>query len=246
MGLVATSLVLLVTWYRHESAHHDPLIDVRLLGHRQIGLANLGMALFGLGALQNVQVLSLLLQQPPATGVGLGVSATTMGALFTPFILINLVGGPLSGRIAARRGGRQAALIGMTLTAIGWTAIAISHDQLWFVMTMAYIQTLGIAMLFAALANLVVEVAPPDRTSEATGVLSVTRQFAASVGAQVIAFTLATSTVSVAGTASARFPTNAAFTLATSYLALVCTVAVVVTLMLPRRTPSASGAHAAS
>jgi hypothetical protein len=65
-------------------------------------------------------------------------------------------------------------------------------------MAMAYTQTLGIAMLFAALANLVVEVAPPDRTSEATGVLSVTRQFAASVGAQVIAFTLATSTVSVA------------------------------------------------
>ena len=234
LGLAAASLALLAFWYRHEAAHPDPLIDVRLLSHRQIGLANLGMALFGLGALQNTQLLSLLLQQPVESGAGLGVSATQVGALFTPFIIVNLVGGPLSGRIAAKHGGRPAALLGMALAAIGWIALALWHDTLWFVMAMAYLQMLGIAMLFAALPNLVVEIAPPDRTSEATGVLSVTRQFAASIGTQVLAFTLATSTVSVPG-ATAHYPTDDAFTLAMAYIAVVSIVAVFIATRLPKR-----------
>jgi hypothetical protein len=235
LGLFATGLGLFAYWYRHESKHADPLIDVRLIKRRQIGLANLGMALFGLGALQNMQILSILLQQPTWTGVGLGVSATMTGALFFPFILINLVGGPLSGRIAARHGGRTSALIGMCLTAFGWTAIALEHSQLWFVMTMSYVQMMGIATLFAALPNLVVEDVPSDRTSEATGVLSVVRQFAASVGTQVIGYTLATTTVADRTGGIARFPTDDAFTLTIAYVALVCVLSVFVILMLPKR-----------
>ena len=235
LGLLAAGFAVLAYWYRHEWKHADPLIDVRLLQRRQIRLANLGMALFGLGALQSMQILSLLLQQPSWTGVGLGISATMQGMFFVPFIVINLVGGPLSGRLAARHGGRRAALIGMSLTAIGWTALAFEHSQLWFVLAMAYVQTLGIAMLFAALPNLVVEDAPGDRTSEATGVLSVVRQFAASIGTQVIGYTLATSTVIDPSGDGARFPTDAAFTLTFGFVAIVCWLSVAVSSMLPKR-----------
>ena len=235
VSLLVGGLALLAFWYVYESRQADPLIDVRLIRRRQIGLANLGMALFGLGALQNVQVLSILLQQPMWTGVGLGISATMTGALFMPFIIINLIGGPLSGRIAARHGGRRAALIGMGLTAIGWTAIALEHSQLWFVMAMGYVQTLGIAMLFAALPNLVVEDVPSDRTSEATGVLSVVRQFAASIGTQVIGYTLATSTVADRTGGAAQFPTDEAFTLTLGYVAVACVLSVLVVVMLPKR-----------
>jgi MFS family permease len=196
------------------------------------------MALFGLGALQNSQILSLLLQQPAWTGVGLGMSATMTGVLFMPFIVVNLVGGPLSGRIAARHGGRRPALIGTSLTTVGWTAIFVHHSELWFVMVMAYVQTLGIAMLFAALPNLVVEDAPSDRTSEATGVLSVVRQFAASVGTQVIGYTLAIATVADEAGGVARYPTDSAFTLTLAWVAAACVASVLVTLMLPRRTPA--------
>jgi MFS family permease len=237
LGLCAAGLVVLAFWYRYESRHADPLIDVRLLSRRQIGIANLGMALFGLGALQNNQIFSILLQQPTWTGAGFGVTATQTGMLFVPFILINLVGGPLSGRLAARYGGRMPSMLGMCLTAIGWIALAMQHSELWFVMAMAYVQCLGIAMLFAALPNLVVEDAPSDRTSEATGVLSVVRQIAASIGTQVIGFTLATSTVSQAADA-AKFSTDAAFTLTMAFVAGVCVASVFVASMLPKRTPA--------
>jgi hypothetical protein len=123
----------------------------------------------------------------------------------------------------------------MCLTAIGWTALAFEHSQPWFVMAMAYVQTLGIAMLFAALPNLVVEDAPGDRTSEATGVLSVVRQFAASIGTQVVGYTLATSTI--VGRDGAHFPTDAAFTITFGFVAIVCWVSVAVSSMLPKRTP---------
>ena len=97
-------------------------------------------------------------------------------------------------------------------------------------------KTLGIAMLFAALPNLVVEDAPGDRTSEATGVLSVVRQFAASIGTQVVGYTLATSTVVARD--GAHFPTDAAFTITFGFVAIVCWISVAVSLMLPRRIPS--------
>jgi len=235
LGLCAAGVAVLAFWYRYELKHADPLIDVRLLGRRQIGIANLGMALFGLGALQNNQIFSILLQQPAWTGAGFGVTATQTGMLFVPFIVVNMIGGPLSGRLATRYGGRVPALLGMCLTAIGWTALALEHSQLWFVMAMAYTQCLGIAMLFAALPNLVVEDSPSDRTSEATGVLSVVRQVAASIGTQVIGFTLATSTVIEAGSAT-KYSTDAAFTLTMAFVAAVCVASVVVALMLPKRT----------
>jgi MFS family permease len=235
LGLCAAGAAVLAFWYGYELKHADPLIDVRLLGRRQIGVANLGMALFGLGALQNNQIFSILLQQPAWTGAGFGVTATQTGMLFVPFIVVNMIGGPLSGRLATRYGGRVPALMGMCLTAIGWTALALEHSQLWFVMAMAYTQCLGIAMLFAALPNLVVEDAPSDRTSEATGVLSVVRQVAASIGTQVIGFTLATSTVSEAGSAT-KYPTDAAFSLTMVFVAAVCVASVLVALMLPKRT----------
>jgi MFS family permease len=235
LALCAGGLLLLGFWYRYESRHADPLIDVRLLGRRQIGIANLGMALFGLGALQNNQIFSILLQQPAWTGAGFGATATQTGMLFVPFIVVNIVGGPLSGRLAARYGGRVPALMGMCLTAIGWTALALEHSSLWFAMAMAYTQCLGIAMLFAALPNLVVEDAPSDRTSEATGVLSVIRQVAASIGTQVIGYTLATSTVVDRAGGVAKYPTDAAFTLTMAFVAGVCVASVLVASMLPKR-----------
>jgi MFS family permease len=240
LALAGAGLALLAFWYRYEARHPNPLIDVKLLSRKQIGLANLGMALFGLGSLQNTQLLSLLLQQPEWTGVGFGVSATTTGMLFVPFIVVNLVGGPLSGRIAARYGGRISALIGMLMTAVGWIALTVEHDNLWFVTAMAYLQMMGIAMLFAALPNLVMEDAPPERTSEATGVLSVVRQFAASIGTQIVGYTLATSTVADQSGGAARFPTDAAFTLTMGFIAAMCVISVVVALMLPRKPVAAA------
>jgi MFS family permease len=235
LALCVGGLALLAFWYRYESRHPDPLIDVRLLGRRQIGIANLGMALFGLGALQNNQIFSILLQQPVWTGTGFGATATRTGMLFVPFIVVNMIGGPLSGRLAARYGGRVPALIGMCLTAIGWTALALAHSSLSFVMLMAYTQCLGIAMLFAALPNLVVEDAPSDRTSEATGVLSVVRQIAASIGTQVIGYTLATSTVLDQAGGMANYSTDAAFTLTMAFVAGVCVASVLVASLLPKR-----------
>jgi MFS family permease len=235
-GLCAAGIAVLAFWYCYEWKHADPLIDVRLLGRRQIGIANLGMALFGLGALQNNQIFSILLQQPMWTGAGFGATATQTGMLFVPFIAVNMIGGPLSGRLAARYGGRTPAMLGMCLTAIGWTALAMHHSELWFVMAMAYTQCLGIAMLFAALPNLVIEDAPSDRTSEATGVLSVVRQIAASIGTQVIGYTLATSTVSDTTGGAAKYATEAAFTLTLVFVAAVCVASVLAVLMLPKRT----------
>lgn len=95
-------------------------------------------------------------------------------------------------------------------------------------------QMLGIAMMFAALPNLVIEDAPRERTSEATGVLSVIRQFAGSIGTQVIGYTLATSTIADRAGGAPRYSTNEAFTLTLGFVALACVLSVVVITLIPK------------
>jgi len=65
------------------------------------------------------------------------------------------------------------------------------------------------------------------------------RQFAASIGTQVVGHTLATSTVADRAGGAARFPTDEAFTLTMGFIAAMCVISVAVALMLPRRAVAA-------
>src|SRR5690606_41316220 len=65
----------LAAWAASELRAAVPLLDVRLLAHRQVLLVNLGSAVLGLTAFQSMQLWSIVLQQPTATGVGIGLSA---------------------------------------------------------------------------------------------------------------------------------------------------------------------------
>src|SRR5882672_1568983 len=76
VSLLIGGAAVLALWVWHELRTPAPLIDVRLLGQRQLALANLAVVLLALGAMQSGVLLSLLLQQPAWTGVGLGLSAT--------------------------------------------------------------------------------------------------------------------------------------------------------------------------
>ena len=174
-SLLLASAILLVLWVRYELRHPCPLIDVRLLAQPQIALANIAFALIAVGAMQLGLVLFPFLQQPLWTGVGLGLTATLSGIVKLPSNLIAVIGGTWSGAMAARRGARVPMLIGTGLLTASWAALAMYHDSLWFIIGATIVAGLGMSMSYAAVPNLIVEVAPPERTSEATGVSTITR-----------------------------------------------------------------------
>jgi hypothetical protein len=152
-----------------------------------------------------------------------------------PIMALYMCGSPLSGYLATRYCARHAALVGGALVSIGWIAIALKHDNLWFVMGMDYVQALGMAVLYAAIPNLIVEEAPAARVSEATGMLSVIRSVSLGIGSQLVAFALTTTSISVAGKGPGKFPADAAYTLTFGGMALASLLLFAVAYALPRR-----------
>ncbi len=236
LGLLAAGLVLLLLWVRHELKQPNPLIDVRLLANRQIGLANLCFALTAFGSLQSQMILLPLLQQPTWTGVGLGASATLAGSLIGSVALLGIFCASWGGNQAGRRGGRHVLLIGTGVLAATWCVLALHHSSLAFVAGANVFLLFGMTVLYAAVPVLVVEAAPADRISEATGMSSVIRAVGGALGSQAIAFTLASSTISDPAHGPGSYPTGAAYTAALTLVTVTCVLCLIAGWALPRRT----------
>ena len=239
-ALVAGGLVLLAVWVRHELRVSAPLIDVRLLGRRQLALANLGMVLLALGPLQSGLLLSTLLQQPTWTGAGLGLSATVSGLVQAPPMVLAVLIGPGCGALAARRGARAPALLACALLLLGWAGLWLAHGSLPWVAAMALVSGIGLAAIFAAAPMLIVEASPAQRTSETTGVSSVLRHLFNAIGSQVVALTLASATITDAAQGPGRYAAPQALTLALAVVSVLALAACVVTACLPRRASAAA------
>ena len=245
IGLMTASLVTLALWLRHELRTPSPLIDVRLLGQRQLALANIAIVLLALGPLQSGLVMSQLLQQPSWTGVGLGMSATAAGLLLAPPMALSMLVGPGCGALAARRGARLPALWACLFLLAGWGGMALQHASIGFVAVMVIVQGVGMAATYAVVPMLIVEVAPPERTSECTGVSAVLRYVFNAVGSQVVAVMLARVTVSDPAHGPGTYPAPAAFELTLLVIAALCVLSLLVTACLPVRARAANGSFSA-
>lgn len=235
LGLIATGLLASAAWVRHEWRHPQPMIDVRRFAERQVGLAMGLMALFGLGTAQLMLVILLLAQQPAWTGIGLGLTATLAATIKVPASLAGLFGAPWSGHVAARHGARRAALVGSVVICAGWVGVLLQHDAVWLLVAEAFLITLGGSILYAAIPNLIVEVAPADRTSEINGMSHVVRTVGTAIGTQLATLLLASSTVNDAALGSGTHPSPAAYGLTFAFVILCAGTGVLLAMALPRR-----------
>lgn len=238
LGWLGASCLLLALWVWHELRHPEPLIDVRLLAQRQVGLANVCSAVTSMGPFQVMLVTALLLQAPAWTGVGYGLSASLSGIILALPPLVGIVGGPWSGRIATRHGGWRALILGAGLLVAGAVAMAATYHRLAVLLTMFLIVGVACIMMLAAVPNLIIETVPDSRTSESTGLNSVFRQVAYAVGAQVASFLLATATVVSPAGGATKFPSDGAFALAYGYAAGMAVLCLLIALAIPRRRAS--------
>jgi len=111
----------------------------------------------------------------------------------------------------------------------------------------AFFITLGGAITYAAIPNLVVEVAPADRTSEINGMSHVVRTVGTAIGTQVATMFLASSTVTDAAQGQATHPSPDAYLLSFGFIIACAAVSIVVAIALPRAgRVSAAAAYPAS
>lgn len=218
IALMVGGILLLAAWIISELRAKVPLMHVRLLKNREILLVVLCAALLGLTWNQFQQIWSILLQQPVATGAGLGLSASMSGLILQPQTLMALVGGPLAGWLVIRYGIR----LGMTLSAfvlsLCWFAAMVQHNSIPFIVLLMLIMGITSTVLYAMLPIIIARVAPAERTSEVTGMMTVVRGTATGIGAQVVAYLLTVSTTTLPGS-TGNFPDNFSYMLAMGYIA---------------------------
>lgn len=242
LSLLVAGVVLLLAWIWSELRAKVPLLNIRMLMNRDILFATVGTVLFALTWMQFGQTWSLLLQQPTETGAGLGLSASFAGLIMQPQTLMALVGGPLSGWFYVRFGARISAMFGASLLAAAWIAAIIHHESIAVVLLLMVVMGAGSAFLASLLITIVAHAAPPDRTSEAVGMLALIRAIANSVGAIIVFHLLGTSTV--AGPAGrGMFPAARAYELTMGYIAGGLLLIAVIYLLFYRRRGSAATAQ---
>jgi MFS family permease len=232
MSWLVAGVVLLVAWVIHELRIESPMIDVRMLADRQIGLTALIFILLALGTMNSGQILMVLMQQPVDTGIGLGISATLAGILHFPGSIIGVIAGPLCGWYAGRYGSRKAMILATTSATLAWMGLALAHGSLWAVTAWLFLNSFALGAAMAAAPNLIVEAAPAGRTSEATGLAQIARKIGMAVGAQLVAITLATSTVRAG---EGVFPGPNAYLLTFVWVTIACGLALLASMVLPRR-----------
>ena len=229
-SLIVGGLITLAVWATYELRHPNPMIDLRLLAVRQIAIVNLLICVFTMGPLIYPQVLLPLLQQPLWTGVGLGISATLAGLVKAPTNITAGVAAISSGYLAQKLTFRPIIILATMANLLAWLILIARHDSIWLLVGVAVLLIAPAGtIIFGCAPSLIIEAAPEDRTSEATGMTSVLRSIAMAVGSQMLALTLASS--QVINAEGVKYPDEQAY-LATFIAVAACSVAALICALL--------------
>jgi len=231
--MAIAGLFLLAFWFRHESRHAAPLINVRLLSNRYCGVGLVVIALVAIGAFQISETVSLLLQQPTWTGIGFGMTATLVGLLKLPTTGAGALSSLATGWFAGRWGPVPCTLAGASIVAASSFAALPFLDSLAIVAVALLTINMGLAVALTSVPVLLALGTPQDRTSEVMGVMAVVRSLFQGVGAQVVAVILASWVV--IGPNDVHYPAATAYRGAFVYIGLIAILMILAVIPLLRR-----------
>lgn len=237
LGAVAAGLAALGAWAWDQSRMTAPLIDVRLLARRPIALALSAYFILCLGGAHVMQMLPLLWQQPSATGVGFGLSATLSGLVFMFIQPASLISAPLSGVAARRHGARIVAIIGAVVLAAGWLGLTLAYHNFVASVGFTIMIILALGIVQPSILNIVVEEAPVSQTGEAAGIAFVSYMVAMAVGSRVL-FAITGASRTTLESTGVSYPTGSAFTLSFAFIIITCVMLIPLLIVTPSRTSS--------
>jgi MFS family permease len=161
---------------------------------------------------------------------GLGTSVITAGLFLLPASLMMLVVGPVAGLLEARVGARTLVFAGLLVLGIGAIGLSAAHGHGWQIVLEMAVIGIGVGLVYAMLAKLIVDAVPREVTGIAMGMNTVMRTIGSVIGGQVGAALLSSFVVS--GTA---LPAETGFTLTFLLAGLVAVVGAFGAWRIPSR-----------
>jgi len=169
------ALVLAVVW---EWNHKDPILDIRLLYERNLGMSTLIMLLFGATLYGSTVLLTLFMQTM------LGYTSLTSGLALSPGAIVTWIMLPFIGILVSKFDPRW--MIGFGLFAIAYSF----HDMGSFNLgidfrasvTARMLQSFGMAFIFVPINTIAYTYVAKERRNSASSLINVARNIGGSVG----------------------------------------------------------------
>ena len=230
LGMLAAGLAVLAVWLRQQRRVPEPLIDLRLLRLRAVLATNVATFFIGFAMFAAFALIPRFVQAPESTGYGFGDSVTTAGLLLLPSALIQLLIGPLAGRLGAVFGFRATLLIGCGISVVSFLLLVVRHETRLELLVAGVFLGAGVAFGFASMANLIVAAVPQGDVGIATGINTIMRTTGGAFGSAAVTAILAGNVA-----ADTHLPTESGYTAAFVSAVVVGLLAVLAAWLVPRR-----------
>jgi len=179
--LVGVSVAGLVAFVLRSWSRSDSVLQLSLLKDRNLALASLMMAVFGMGLFGTIALQPLMLERL------FDYPAQTTGLVMAPRGLASALGMFLVSRLINRLGAPRLILAGLVLAASGTGLMTYYNLGLsvgWFVWP-SVVQGLGMGMIFVPLSTLVYASLPPAATDQASAIFNLARTVGGSMGISI-------------------------------------------------------------
>ncbi|MFY0406455.1 MFS transporter [Solicola sp. PLA-1-18] len=182
LGLLVAAVVLTLAWVRSEQRARVPVVDLTMMRRRPVWAANLVALLVGVSMYASFGFVPQLVQTPSASGWGLGATVTQAGLVMLPSAAATFVAGLVATPLARLFGPKPMVIASCMIGAVGLLSTALVHDTLVQTAIGAGIASVGVGLVFALLANLVVAAVPAEQTGVASGMNANVRTIGGAVG----------------------------------------------------------------
>lgn len=170
--------IALVVFVWNELRVKFPLLNIRLLGDRNFGVAMMVLMIFGIGMLGGTYLLPLYMQN------GLGYTAIMAGMVFLPVGLIQGTLSTVSGIVTRYIGSIPLMITGiLVMTLSFWLASRFTaHTHHSAIMTVLYLRGFGMGLTFAPLNIFSLKHLEQKDMAAASGIANSIKQLSGSIG----------------------------------------------------------------
>ncbi|MFG1943367.1 MFS transporter [Nonomuraea sp. NPDC048826] len=239
LGLFAAAAVILPVWGWAELRVANPLVDLRTTTRREVLLTNLASIAFGFAMFGTQLVFPQVLQSPPASGYGLGLTLFDAGLCMAVGGGMMIVLSPVSARVTGAYGPRVTLILGALLAVAGYLSALLLMGEVWHVVLAATIVSAGAGLGYAAMPASIMGAVPTSETAAANGFNSLMRSIGTSTASAVISAVLAAQTVRMG---AVTLPSVDGLRIALIISAVAAASGMVLSAFLPRRRSARPGA----
>ena len=148
LGAALVALVTFIWWQRRQTARGGkPLMDLRIFQYRQFAMGSVVAVIYGAAMFGSTYLLPVFMQ------VGLGLSASHVGAIMLPAGLVLAITIPLVGRMADQQPTHRLVMIGLALMAVSFLLMVwIRADMsLWVLVGLTILGRIGLGFVLPSL-----------------------------------------------------------------------------------------------